>query len=176
LWNCKPPTITLENVPKLLRAKHELLTPQGVPFRWPGSETNIAFTTQYDNFPKAIRVPVGRTGRAAWFLIAGTTNPFQTKIANAVLRPHYADGLEETLELVPPKNYWILSDKGWAYRKDTDAFCLPNPLPPTVQLGSECRSMVLNRVMRPGVTLEHVELETLSQEVVVGLMGLTLMN
>lgn len=45
-----------------------------------------------------------------------------------------------------------------------------------VQLGNECRAMVLNRVMRPGVVLESVELQTLSQEVVVGLMGLTIMN
>ena len=143
---------------------------------WPGDGKNIAFTTQYDNFPRAVQVPVKRSGRAAWFLVAGTTNPFQTKIANAVLRLRYADGVEETLDLVPPQNYWMLSDKEWYYRKDVDAFCLPKVDPPMVQLGSECRAMVLNRVLRPGIILEQVELETLSQEVVVGLMGLTIMN
>jgi hypothetical protein len=153
-----------------------LQTPQGVPFIWPGDERNIAFTTQYDNFPHAVQTPVGQSGRAAWFLVAGTTNPFQTKIANAVLRLRYADGVVEELELVPPQNYWMLSDKEWYYRKDVDAFCLPKLDPPMVQLGTECRAMVLNRVMRPGVVLESVELETLSQEVVVGLMGLTIMD
>jgi hypothetical protein len=176
LWGCKPPAIDLANVPTLLGADGRLLTPQGVHFLWPGDGKNIAFTTQYDNFPKSVGVPVARSGRAAWFLVAGTTNPFQTKIANAVLKLRYADGVVETLDLVPPRNYWMLSDKGWSYRKDVDAFCLPNPGPPMVQLGSECRAMVLNRVMRPGVVLEHVELETLSQEVVVGLMGLTIMH
>lgn len=176
LWGLKPPIINLDHVPKLLDAKNQLVTPQGVPFRWPGAGNNIAFTSQYDNFPKAVRVPVGRSGRAAWFLVAGTTNPLQTKIANAVLRLRYADGVEETLELVPPRNFWNLSDKEWFYRQDTDAFCLPNPPPPMVQLGSECRTMLLNRAMRPGIILEQVELETLSQEVVVGLMGLTIMN
>jgi hypothetical protein len=176
LWQCKPPLIDLSKVPGLLGEKGLLQTPQGVPFLWPGDGKNIAFTTQYDNFPNAVRVPVGRSGRAAWFLVAGTTNPFQTKIANAVLRLRYADGVEEALELVPPQNYWMVSDKEWYYRKDVDAFCLPKVDPPMVQLGNECRAMVLNRVMRPGVVLESVELETLSQEVVVGLMGLTIMN
>jgi hypothetical protein len=36
--------------------------------------------------------------------------------------------------------------------------------------------MVLNRKLRPGVKLESVTLETLSQEVVIGLMGVSLMN
>ena len=118
LWQCTPPIIDLSKVPSLLGEKGHLKTPQGVPFIWPGDGQNIAFTTQYDNFPNAIRVPVGRSGRAAWFLVAGTTNPFQTKIANAVLRLRYADGVEEALELVPPKNYWTVSDKHWDYRKE----------------------------------------------------------
>jgi hypothetical protein len=45
-----------------------------------------------------------------------------------------------------------------------------------VQLGINCRAMVLNRKLRPGVKLESVTLETLSQEVVIGLMGVSLMN
>jgi len=36
--------------------------------------------------------------------------------------------------------------------------------------------MALNRRLRPGVCLVSVTLETLSQDVVVSLMGLTLMN
>ena len=176
LWGCKPPIIDLAKVPSLLGTNGLLQTPQGAPFLWHEDGTNIAFTTQYDNFPRTVHVPVRRSGRAAWFLVAGTTNPFQTKIANAVLRLRYADGVEERLELVPPQNYWMLSDKEWYYRAGTDDFCLPHPSPPMVQLGNECRAMVLNRVMRPGVVLESVELETLSQEVVVGLIALTIMN
>jgi len=36
--------------------------------------------------------------------------------------------------------------------------------------------MLLNLKMRPGVELKSVSLETLSQEVVVGLIGITVMN
>ena len=65
---------------------------------------------------------------------------------------------------------------GLDYDYSEDAFCLPKTPPPMVQLGENCLAMVLNRRLRPNVSLESVTLETLSQEVVVGLMGLTLMN
>jgi hypothetical protein len=46
----------------------------------------------------------------------------------------------------------------------------------TVELGTNCRALVLNRKLRPGVTLESVTLEALSQESVIGLMGVSIMN
>lgn len=36
--------------------------------------------------------------------------------------------------------------------------------------------MILNRKLRPGVMLESVTLEALSQESVIGLMGVSIMN
>ena len=62
------------------------------------------------------------------------------------------------------------------YNYGADAFCMPLAPPPAVQLGENCRALVLNRRLRPGVRLQDVTLETLSQDVVVGVMGLTLMN
>jgi hypothetical protein len=46
----------------------------------------------------------------------------------------------------------------------------------TVELGSNCRAMVLNRKLRPGVMLKEITLEALSQESVIGLMGVSIMN
>jgi hypothetical protein len=43
-----------------------------------------------------------------------------------------------------------------------------------VQLGTTCRAMVLSWRLRPGVPLSDVTLETLSQDVVIGLMGISL--
>ena len=78
---------------------------------------------------------------------------------------------------VPPVNFWCLSSWGGLdYSYETDAFALPAEPPPQVQLGKECRAMVLSWTLRRGVKLEQVALETLSQEVVIGLMGLSLMN
>ncbi len=188
-WNSGPPTITLDRVPAMLEGTdaRRLRTPQGVPFAWTSEGRNVAFTSRWDNWPNRVSVRVGRTGAAAWFLVCGSTNPMQCRIANAVLRMRYADGAEETLELVPPVNYWNLcpirvnflapgQENRDDYTAKADAFCLPAVLPQTVQLGANCRAMLLQVPLLPGIVLERVTLETLSAEVVVGLMGLTVMT
>ncbi|MDB6095382.1 MAG: hypothetical protein JWM32_2944 [Verrucomicrobia bacterium] len=188
-WNSFPPVIKLDRVPELLEKPGgaRLLTPQGVPFAWPGETRNVAFTSHWDNWPDRVTVPIGRAAASVWFLVAGSTNPMQGRIANAVLRMRYAGAPDEVLELVPPLNYWNLSpirpvitapgqDSRFDYTADADAYCVPKPWPQTVQLGENCRAMLLSWRLRPGKILQSVTLETLSAEVVVGLMGVTLMN
>jgi len=112
-----------------------------------------------------------------WLLVCGSTNPMQGRIANAVLRFHYADGQEEKLELVPPMNFWSLCKfEKCDYDYKRDGFALPKEPPKQMQLGENCRAMVYGWKLRPGAELETVTLETLSQEVVIGLMGASLMN
>jgi hypothetical protein len=158
-----------------------------VPFAWNSGEKNIAFTSMWDNYPHKIDFPVNKKGDAVWFLVSGSTNVMQCQIANAVVRLNYADGNTDSLELVPPVNYWNLSTidshataPGQGSRNDytseTDRFCMPAKFPETVHLGENCRAMLLNLKLRPGVELKTVSLETLSQEVVVGLMGITVMK
>lgn len=192
-WSSYPPVIKLDGVPALLStpgadAAARLLTPQGVPFAWPGEARNVAFTSRWDNWPRHVTVPVGCAGDTAWFLVCGSTNPMQGRVANAILRLRYADSPDdETLELVPPVNYWNLSpirpvitapgqESRFDYVSPTDRYCLPKVLPQTVQLGESCRAMLLGWRLRPGAVLRDVTLETLSAEVVVGLMGLTIMG
>jgi hypothetical protein len=111
----------------------------------------------------------------------------QCQIANAVIRLNYAGGETDSLELIPPVNYWNLSTissnataPGQGSRNDytaeADQFCMPEKLPETVQLGKDCRAMLLNLKMREDVELESITLETLSQEVVVGLIGATILE
>jgi hypothetical protein len=173
----QPPAIDLGGVPKLLDAAGRILTPQGVPFTRPGKEPNIAFTSQWDNWPRSVSVPVRAKGDAVWILACGSTNPMQGRIANAVLRFKYADGDEEKLELVPPSNFWSLCKfENCDYDYQRDAFALPKQPPAQVQLGGNCRAMIYGWKLRPDAELESVALETLSQEVVIGLMGVSVMN
>jgi hypothetical protein len=175
--NYKAPVIDLANVPRLIDSSGHLVAGKGVPFLWPGGNNNIAFTSGWDNWPRQIEVPVHKTGDAVWFLLCGTTNPMQVRIANAELRMKYADGVVEKLEMVPPFNFWTLCPiDGIDYDYARDGFALPKVPPTTVQLGKNCRGIVLGWHLRPGVELESVTLETLSQEVVIGLMGVTVMN
>jgi len=80
------------------------------------------------------------------------------------------------VDIVPPMNFWTLCPLGardYNYRRD--AFALPATPPSTVQLGGNCRAVLLNARLRPGAELTQVTLEALSQEVVIGLMGVTVM-
>lgn len=173
----RPPEVDLKQVDRLLAGSGFLRTPAGAEFAWPAGGSNIVFTARWDHWPDSVKIPVGRGGEAIWFLVAGFTPPMQTGIANAELRMTYADGAVETLELVPPLNFWSLCPFGGVdYDYGRDAFALPARPPPQVQLGGNCRAMVYGWKLRPGAKLENVTLETLSPEVIVGLMGLSVME
>jgi hypothetical protein len=175
--NHTPPEITLDNLGALSDGKGNILAGSGVPFQLPASGNNIAFTSQWDNWPRKIDVPVNQNGQAVWFLLCGTTNPMEVRIANAELRMTYADGVVEKLEIVPPFNFWTLCPIGGVdYDYTRDAFALPKVPPTTVQLGQNCRAILLGWNLRPGVPLRSVTLQSLSQQVVIGLMGVTVMN
>ncbi len=179
--NHRPPEISLANVNASLNPAGELLTKQDVPFLWPSGKNNtgknIAFTSQWDNWPKHIDIPIHKTADAIWFLLCGTTNSMEVRIPNAVLHMKYADGIEENLELIPPFNFWTLCNFGGTdYDYYRDGFALPKNPPPMVQLGNNCRAMLLNWNLRPGVELQSVTLENLSQQSITGLMGVTIMT
>ena len=173
----KAPAIDLTGVPKLLDAAQRLCTTQGVPFAFAKNGKNIAFTSLWDNWPRQVTVPVNKKAEGLWLLVCGFTPPMQGRIANAELRLKYADGVVEKIELVPPFNFWSLCPFGRVdYNYARDGFALPKTPPQTVQLGNNCRAIMLNQRLRPGVALESVTLETLSQEVIIGLLGATLLN
>lgn len=185
-WKIAPPEIKLNKVSSLLK-KDNLITPQGVPFLWEERPDNIAFTSLWKNYPEQIEIPINKSGDAVFFLIAGSTNVMQCQIANAIIELNYADGAKDSLELIPPINYWNLcpvdvhliapgqTSRSY-YTSSVDRFCLPPRLPETVELGENCRAMLLNIKMKQGVELKKITLKTLSQEVVVGLMGISVMN
>lgn len=186
-WKSNPPDIKMDHTAGMTDKNNRLITSHGVPFTWFGGTKNIAFTSLWDNYPARIVYPVENSGKAIFFLVSGSTNVMQCQIPNAVIRLNYADGIADSLELIPPVNYWNISTidshataPGQGSRIDytspTDQFCLPAKLPETVQLGENCRAMLLNLKLRQGVELTSIELETLSQEVVVGLMGITILK
>jgi hypothetical protein len=172
------PEIDLANLPSLTDGHGNLILQNGVPFLFSNSgKDNIAFTSRWDNWPKEIDVPVNRAGTAVWFLLCGTTNPMEVRIPNAELRMNYSDGVVEKLEIIPPSNFWTLCPlAGIDYDYGRDGFSLPKSLPLTVQLGNNCRAVVVGWHLRTGVMLKSITLEMLSEQVVIGLMGVTIMD
>jgi hypothetical protein len=180
-WHYGVPKITLDKIASLTGRDGLLVTPQGAEFTPVKAGNppvkNIAFTSLWDNWPRKVTVPVNKAGDAVWLLICGNTNPMQGRIANAIITFRYADGSEEQLELIPPLNFWSLSRFGSVdYDYKLDGFALPKEPPLQVQLGANCRAMVYGRKLRKGLPLKEVILETVSQEVVIGLMGVSIMN
>src|SRR5690606_33503109 len=66
---------------KAAMSRNEFVLPNGVPFQTP-SETkkrNIVYTSQWDNYPDSVRVPLSGKSSHAYLLMAGSTNGMQSR-------------------------------------------------------------------------------------------------
>ena len=175
-----------------------------LPFRSPKEGKNIAYTSLWDNYPDSISVMLKGKASHAYLLLAGSTNPMQYAIENAVVRVEYADGTSDELMLTPPVNWCPIEQD---FLENATAFPQPQLRPYRIGLASGKVSRHLfrdlhleaNRNMAdvPGFKkavaeidggaailldmpldekkkLRRLTLRTLSNEVVVGLMGITL--
>lgn len=175
-----------------------------LPFRSPKEGKNIAYTSLWDKYPDSISVMLKGKASHAYLLLAGSTNPMQYAIENAVVRVEYADGTSDELMLTPPVNWCPIEQD---FLENATAFPQPQLRPYRIGLASGKVSrhlfrdlhLEVNRNMAdvPGFKkavaeidggaailldmpldgkkkLRHLTLRTLSNEVVVGLMGITL--
>lgn len=165
----------------------------GVPFATPAEGQNIVFTSLWDNYPDSVTIPLKGRAAKAWLLMAGSTNHMQSHITNAEIVVHYADGTTDTLPLVNPDN-WCPIDQD--YYIDGKAFRAPMLRPYRVSLATGTVSRNLGKALHLGgpaqrnipggaaqmlcmplkshKPLASITLRTCSNDVVVGLMGLTL--
>jgi len=176
-WGVKPPEITLEKT-------GIVETEGGVPFLVSDGVKNIAFASRWDNWPDKITVPVGKKGRAVFLQIAGSTNPLQCGMENARLTFRYEDGTADILPLIAPDNYLNLCD--WpdrassnshrvSYFHPADRWCLPDEMPPVIQLGKNLRAMQTRFRLREK-KLDDITFEAMSPEIVSGILSATLLN
>jgi hypothetical protein len=162
--------------------------PQGIPFRTPGDADakNIVFTSQWDNYPHEKTVALSGKASHAYLLMAGSTNFMQSRMENAEVVVAYADGSSERLPLTNPENWWPIEQD---YMIDDYQFQRPGPLPPRVDLktgatrfpeigkGRTIRggsATVLDMRLSPTKELKTLTVRTIANEVVVGLMSITL--
>lgn len=170
-------------------------TQTGLVFRTPREGANILFTSLWNNYPDRAAVPLRGHASHAYLLLAGSTNHMQCRIANGVVRIRYADGTEQTTELVNPDNWAPVEQdfyyddhafapgRGWLppYRLHFatgrmsrtlgDELDIEGVYPRTIEGGA---GVVLDIATDPARELEALELETLSNDVVIGLMAVTL--
>ena len=178
---------------KMAGEKNRIDLPQGISFSTPGTEgkNNILFTSQWDNYPKEFTVPLSGQSSHAWFLMAGSTNPMQSQLDNGILVVVYTDGTKDSLALRNPETWWPIQED---YYTDGFAFALKQSRPVRIHLKSgeiivpDEKSIteyngkkidggaatVLDLPLDPSKTLKKITLKTIANDVVIGLMGITL--
>ncbi|MGV7207523.1 DUF4450 domain-containing protein [Oxalobacteraceae bacterium A2-2] len=175
-----------------LRALGGALTlPNGLRFATPaGTAPNVLFTSQWDNYPRDAAIPLQGQARRAFLLMAGSTNFMQSRIANGEIVVAYADGGVSRTDLRNPDNWWPIEQD---YFVDDYQFPLCAPLPVRVDLKT-ARVRVLEPASFKGTgrdipggaatvieipldssrPLKSLTVRTLANDVVIGLMALTL--
>lgn len=176
-----------------------LKAPMDIPFRTPSKleVQNIVFTSLWDNYPNKVTTPLHGKASHLYLLMAGSTNHMQCHIVNGTVTVKYKDGTQTVLELIPPETWYPIEQD---YFIDEKAFQIKTPKPyrvalktakftrdmekdmgvkPTEVYGRNIEggaAVMLDLPLDESKELESLELETLANDVVVGLMGATLLR
>ncbi|WP_433812377.1 DUF4450 domain-containing protein [Flavobacterium johnsoniae] len=195
------PNVSVQIDDKGLREKAkqtgQIVTPNGIPFQTPSDQNqkNIIFTSMWDNFPESINIPLNGKASHAYFMLAGTTNPMQSRIVNGEIEIEYTDGTSEILPLKNPENWWPIEQD---YFIDGLAFTTDAPKPPRVyfKTGEISRDFkdfktikgfsnygvdggagtILELPLDKNKILKNLTLKTIANDVVIGLMSVTLIR
>lgn len=172
-------------------------TPTGLPFRSPGDtlRQNIVYTSLWDNYPATTSVSLKGKARQACLLMAGSTNHMQCHIDNGLVKVYYKDGSSETLALRNPDT-WVPIEQDLYI--DDHAFATQSVRAPRLVLKTGLLSrnletdldikgvygrsipggaaIVLDMPLDDRKDLDRLELITEANEVVIGLMAVTLLR
>jgi hypothetical protein len=156
---------------------------------------NIVYTSLWDNYPDSVVVSLTGTAQHGYVLMAGSTNPMQSRVVNGVIDIHYMDGTSTTVALKNPENWWPIEQDFY-----TDGFAFqtgaPKPIRISLKTGEEMprnvkytsikgftgfaidggAATVLDFPLDKSKQLKNLTLKTIANDVVIGLMGLTLIR
>ena len=178
------------------------ITVAGVPFLTPKEGNNIVYTSLWDNYPDSITISKFSSSArysSAYLLMAGSTNHMQSRIDNGLVIATYTDGSRDTLRLRNPDNWCPIEQD---YYVDGKAFKTTDPRPYRICLGQASAdgklivsrdlgkvlnirgvygreipggaAQMLRMPLNPQKKLKSLTLRTLSNDVVIGLMAVTL--
>jgi hypothetical protein len=170
----------------------KVILPDGISFATPAENgsKNIIFTSQWDNYPRDVTVPLDGKSSHAFLLMAGSTGPLQSQFDNGEVFVTYTDGTATKLPLRNPTNWWPIDQD---YFTDDFAFRRDGSIPPRVDLATgKIRILdeaefkghggkipggaatVLDLPLDEHKPLKSLTVRALANEVVIGLMGVTL--
>jgi len=147
----------------LKAAKGRLVSAIGVPFDIAETGPNACFVSMYENFPRRLTIPLGREARKIYFLLAVSTNQMQSRIENARVTVNHAGG-RRLLALVNPENIddWLM-----------EPFALGGQTQP---FGPGTHGHIVDVDLGRSAPVESVEVECLSNEVLCGVVGVTVVE
>ena len=137
-------------------------TCSGIPFLTPAEKENVACVSLWDNFPTTLTVPLDGTGQELAILYAATTNAMQTQVENVRITVEYADGSTEIAKLVYPDSIddWLVP----SLQKESETFYF-----------SRFNHATVHRIrLNPAKALAHVKVEAIANEVIMGIMGVSI--
>jgi len=167
-----------------------------IPFSTPSTtQKNIVFTSMWDNYPDSVVMPLNGAASYVYFLMAGSTNPMQSRMVNGTVVVNYTDGTSSVLELKNPENWWPIEQD---YFIDGFAFTAGETKPTRVLLKTGevmpanykytgikgfsnfgidgGAATVLDLKLNPHKQLKSLTLKTIANDVVIGLMSVTLVR
>ena len=174
------------------KAGGQIVLPNGIPLATPSAAEakNIAFVSQWDNYPLEISVPLAGKSSHAFLMLAGSTTAMQSRFDNGEVIVTYTDGSTSRLALHNPTTWWPIDQD---YYIDDFAFARPEALPVRVDLKTgkvrvlEMNSFkgkggvilggaatVLDLPLDKSKELKSLTVRALANEVVIGLMSVTL--
>ena len=170
-----------------------IVLPQGISFSTPSDtlQSNILFTSQWDNYPKEAVVPLTGTSSHAYLMMAGSTNPMQSRLVNGAVIITYTDNTADTLLLKNPETWWPIEQD---YMDDGYAFTIDAARPVRIHLKTGKivsdfdntiaayagrmidggAATVLDMPLNRDKTLKQLTLKAIANDVIIGLMAITL--
>jgi len=187
---------------KLLRAAVDdrgmLRTSYGIPFAQKKSGPNIVALSRWPELPSRLVIPVNATARRLYVLESALTFPMQSHIANARIRVNYSDGGHRALDLENTRNFdnglglfggtYHYSNHGVVWLSDEQYFA-GKSAPATLleqheawkavwqdfsKVETRPHADIVDVPLDAGRTVRDVEIEVLSQDIILAVFGVTL--
>jgi hypothetical protein len=162
-------------------------THDGIPVKSPKEGRNIAVVTRAGGFPQKIEIPVDAAGKELYLMISGMTFPAQSHVVNLQVVLDYADGTQQRLDLVNPFDIgdcWSTWCGRW---HDTAANGFENLGgrfgPPgsagvdlTRPVAVDNQAHLVKIPLRPRIQLRGLTVEAVANDVIFGLMGVSILK
>ncbi len=164
-------------------------TTDGIPFRSPKEGSNIAAVCLHSKaFPASVSLPVGARGRTVYLMVSGMTHPNQSHVVNARCTLKYADGSREVRDLVNPFDIGDCWSTWCGPYFDTPANGFENIGGRSGPAGSSqvqdrSRPVAVDTIahlvafpLKPGIPLEGIDFEAIANDIVFGVMGISVLK